>query len=96
MLWERADLTGAIGRANAAGWQVSVHAVSTEAQAAALDAFEAAIGPTGPNPLHHRIEHALQVTDEQLARMVAMDLATVIQLDGAATDWVLVGSVGRG
>ena len=89
MLWEPADLTGAIGRANAAGWQVSVHTVSTEAQAAALDAFEAAIGPTGPNPLHHRIEHALQVTDEQLARIVAMDLATVIQLDGAGTDWVL-------
>ena len=54
-----------------------------------LDAFEAAIGSNGPNPLHHRIEHALQVTDEQLARMVAMDLATVVQLDGAATDWVL-------
>ena len=54
-----------------------------------LDAFEAALGPTGPNPLHHRIDHAIQVTDEQLARMVAMDLATVIHLDGAAADWVL-------
>ena len=52
-----------------------------------LDAFEAAIGPTGPNPLHHRIEHAVQVTDEQLARMVAMDIATVIHLEGAA-DWL--------
>ena len=47
-----------------------------------LDAFEAALGPTGPNPLHHRIDHAIQVTDDQLARMVAMDLATVIHLDG--------------
>ena len=54
-----------------------------------LDAFEAALGPTGPNPLHHRIEHAVQVTDEQLARMVAMDIATVIHLDGAA-DWLTV------
>jgi predicted amidohydrolase YtcJ len=54
-----------------------------------LDAFEAAIGASGPNPLHHRIEHALQVTDEQLARMVDMQLVPVIQLDGAATDWVL-------
>jgi predicted amidohydrolase YtcJ len=54
-----------------------------------LDAFEAAIGPAGPNPLHHRIDHAIQVTDEQLDRMVAMDLATVIHLDGAAADWVL-------
>ena len=87
--WEPAELTQTIGRANEAGWQVSVHTVSTEAHAMVLDAFEAALGPTGPNPLHHRIEHAIQVTDDQLARMVAMDLATVVHLDGAAADWVL-------
>jgi predicted amidohydrolase YtcJ len=88
MLWEQDELTAAIGRANEAGWQVSVHAVSTEAMDMVLDAFEAAIGPNGPNPLHHRIEHALQVTDDQLARMVALDLAIGAQLDGVATDWV--------
>ena len=89
LYWEPAALNETIERANASGWQVSVHAVSTEAMDMVLDAFEAVIGPNGPNPLHHRIEHALQVTDDQLARMVAMDLTTVIQLDGAATDWVL-------
>ncbi|HEX7196969.1 MAG TPA: amidohydrolase family protein, partial [Candidatus Limnocylindria bacterium] len=86
--WDAATLTGTIGRAIDAGWQVSVHAVSTDAQEMVLDAFEAAIGATGPNPLHHRIEHALQVTDEQLERMVSMDLVPVIQLDGVASDWV--------
>ena len=86
--WEPADLTATIGRADETGWQVSVHAMSSEAMELVLDAFEAAIGPTGPNPLHHRIEHALQVTDEQLARMVAMDIATVIHLEGAS-DWML-------
>jgi predicted amidohydrolase YtcJ len=88
LYWDAATLTDTIARANESGWQVSVHAVSTDAQAMVLDAFEAAIGPTGPNPLHHRIEHALQVTDEQLDRMVAMDLVPVIQLDGVAGDWV--------
>jgi predicted amidohydrolase YtcJ len=87
--WEPADLTEAIGRADTAGWQVSVHTVSTEAHEMVLDAFEAAIGPAGPNPLHHRVDHAIQVTDDQLARIVAMDLALVIHLDGAAADWVL-------
>jgi predicted amidohydrolase YtcJ len=87
--WEPAELTETIGRADEVGWQVSVHTVSTEAHEMVLDAFESALGATGPNPLHHRIEHAIQVSDEQLARMVAMDLATVIHLDGAATDWVL-------
>ena len=54
-----------------------------------LDAFEAAFGATGPNPLHHRIEHAIEVSDEQLARMVAMDMVTVIHPDGGSVDWVL-------
>lgn len=87
--WEPADVTAAIGRANDAGWQVSVHALSVDAHEILLDAYEAALGPSGPNPLHHRIEHALQVTDDQLARMVAMDLVPVIQLDGATADWVM-------
>jgi len=87
--WEPDELTATIGRADEAGWQVSVHAVSTEAQDLVLDAYEAAIGPSGPNPLHHRIEHAIEVSDDQLARMVAMDLVTVIHPDGVAVDWVL-------
>ena len=86
--WEPAELTATIGRANEAGWQVSVHAMSSAAMELVLDAFEAALGPTGPNPLHHRIEHAMQVTDEQLARLVAMDIAIVTHLDGA-NDWLL-------
>ena len=87
--WEPADLTSTIGRADEAGWQVSVHTVSTEAQSLVLDAFEEALGTSGPNPLHHRIEHAIEVSDEQLARMVAMDLVTVIHTDGGSVDWVL-------
>jgi predicted amidohydrolase YtcJ len=86
--WEPADLTETIGRAHDAGWQVSVHSISSAAQELVLDAFEAAIGPNGPNPLHHRIEHATQVTDEELARIVALDLATVIHLDGEG-DWIM-------
>jgi predicted amidohydrolase YtcJ len=89
--WEPGALTEAIGRADAAGWQVSVHSMSSTAQDLVLGAFEAALGRTGPNPLHHRIEHAVQVTDQQLARMVALDLAIVIHLDGE-TDWVMYDS----
>ena len=87
--WDSHDLTDAIGRADEAGWQLSVHAVSTEAQEMVLDAYEAAIGASGPNTRHHRIEHAIEVSDDQLARMVAMDLVTVIHPDGGSVDWVL-------
>ena len=86
--WDPAELTATIGRANDAGWQVSVHAMSSAAMELVLDALEAALGPTGPNPLHHRIEHAMQVTDDQLARLVAMDIAIVTHFDGA-NDWLL-------
>ena len=86
--WDPDELTATIGRADEAGWQVSVHSMSSAAQELVLDAFEAALGPSGPNPLHHRIEHAVQVTDEELARMVALDLAVVIHLDGEA-DWIM-------
>ena len=86
--WEPGELTAAIGRADEAGWQVSVHSMSGAAQELVLDAFEAALGPSGPNPRHHRIEHAVQVTDEELARMVALDLAVVIHLDGEV-DWIM-------
>jgi predicted amidohydrolase YtcJ len=92
--WAPTDLTATIGRANTAGWQISIHAMSTEAVDLALDAFQAAIGPSGPNPLHHRIEHAIQVTDAQLARMVAMDIAIVTQPDGVA-DWLSSRTVPR-
>ena len=87
--WEPADLIETIVRANEAGWQMSVHAVSTEAQEMVIEAYEAALGSHGPNPLHHRIEHLVQVSDDQLARIVALDLTAVIHLDGTASDWVL-------
>ncbi len=86
--WEPAELTATISRADAAGWQVSVHAMSSAAIEHMLDAFEAAIGPTGPNPLRHRVEHAMQVTDEQLARLVAMDIAIVTHFEGS-NEWLL-------
>jgi len=88
LLWEAAELNATILAANEAGWQVAIHAITTEAHEMALDALEAALGPSGPNPLHHRIEHAIQVTDAQLARMVAMQLPVVIHLDTAVADWL--------
>lgn len=86
--WDPAELTAAVARADAAGWQVSAHAMSQPAIDAILDAYEAALGPSGPNPLHHRVEHAIQVTDVELARLAAMDIGTVIHLEGAG-DWLL-------
>ena len=86
--WEPDDLAMTVGRANEAGWQVSIHTVSSTAHDTVIDAFEAALEDE-PNVLHHRIEHGIQVTDDQLDRLVAADMVTVIHLDGGAADWVL-------
>ena len=86
--WEPAELGEHVERAHDAGWQVAVHTVSAGAHEMVLDAFERVLDG-GPNTPHHRIEHAIQVTDEELARMVALDVVTVIHLDGGASDWVL-------
>jgi predicted amidohydrolase YtcJ len=87
--WHPDELTAAIRQANAAGWQVAIHTVSTEAHEMVLDAYESVLGATGPNPLRHRIDHAIQVSDAQLARMVALQAPAVVHLDAAAADWLL-------
>lgn len=86
--WEPDELAENVKRASDAGWQVAIHTVSMEAHEMVLHAYELALA-SGSNDLHHRMEHAVQVTDDQLARMVELNIATVIHLDGAASDWVL-------
>jgi predicted amidohydrolase YtcJ len=86
--WEPDELADAIARAHNAGWQVASHTVSTEAHEMLLDALEAAMGRR-PNVLRHRIEHAIQVTDEQLERIADLDLLAVVQLGGSSSDWIL-------
>ena len=86
--WEPDDLETTVGLANDAGWQVSIHTVSSTAHDTVIDAFEAALDGA-PNVLHHRIEHAIQVTDDQLDRLVAADIVAIIHLDGGAADWAL-------
>ena len=88
LLWEADALHATIATANDAGWQVAVHVMRTDAHGLLLDAFEAVLGPTGPNPLRHRIDHAIQVTDSQIGRLSDMQIPVVIHLDSAAVDWL--------
>jgi predicted amidohydrolase YtcJ len=86
--WEPDELADAIARAHNAGWQVASHTVSTEAHEMLLDALEATLGGR-PNLIRHRIEHAVQVTDEQLERIADLGLVAVVQLGGSSSDWIL-------
>jgi predicted amidohydrolase YtcJ len=74
---------------------VAIHTYGTKSLDMVLDAIDHALDG-GPNTLHHRVEHAIQVTDEQLARMVDLDVVVVIHPDAAASDWPLYDDfVGR-
>jgi predicted amidohydrolase YtcJ len=83
--WEPDELMGAFTTAHDAGWQIASHTVDTTSHDMVLDAFEAALGGE-PNLLHHRIEHAIQVSDEQLQRIVNLGLVVVGHTEGLSTD----------
>jgi predicted amidohydrolase YtcJ len=88
--WEATELAATVAAADAAGWQVAIHTISTEAHEMVLDAFEVTLAGR-PNDRRHRIEHAVQVTDEQLQRIVDLDLVTVVHLAGTASDFAIDG-----
>ena len=83
--WEAGELVEAFITAHDAGWQIASHTVSTDSHQMVLDAYEAALGGE-PNLLHHRIEHAVQVTDEQLQRIAQLGLVVVGHTAGFPTD----------
>ena len=85
VLWEADELVEEFATAHDAGWQIAAHTVSTDAHQMVLDAFEAALGGE-PNLLRHRIEHGIQVTDEQLQRVAELGLVVVGHTAGFPTD----------
>jgi len=62
-------------RAVAGGWAVATHAIGDAAIAAVLDACAAAPAPRRP----HRLEHAMLLDEDLLARLAASGMAAVVQ-----------------
>ena len=70
-----AALAERVRSAVAAGWAVATHAIGDAAIAAVLDACAAA--PSPPRP--HRLEHAMLLDEDLLARLAASGIAAVVQ-----------------
>jgi predicted amidohydrolase YtcJ len=68
-------LADRIRGAIAAGWAVATHAIGDAAVAATLEAYAAAPAPGHP----HRVEHAMLVDADLLARLAASGATAVIQ-----------------
>jgi len=85
-LWDQAALNQQVLTAHQNGWQVAIHAVGTQGIEQALQAIENALGEGSNEAYRHRIEHAVKVSDDQMARMLAKGIIASIQLLGPA-DW---------
>ncbi len=74
LIYDPERLTQMTVKAHAAGWPVSIHSIGDRATDHVLDAFEA----TG-DPTRHRIEHAMLLSDEQIARIARAGCHTTMQ-----------------
>ncbi len=73
---EPAALAERIRRAGRAGWGVATHAIGDAAIVAALEAYAAAPPPAG---IAHRIEHAMLLDDDLVARLAGSGATAVVQ-----------------
>jgi hypothetical protein len=79
LLYPLAELEKMILEADAAGFQLAVHAIGDRANALVLDAFEKAAKQNGPRDRRFRIEHAQVVREQDLARYRALGVIASIQ-----------------
>ena len=68
-----------ITEAAAAGWSLALHAVGDAALDFALDAIETAVQTHGTPSVPNRVEHGMVVRPDQLERLVALQVACVVQ-----------------
>jgi predicted amidohydrolase YtcJ len=73
------ELNRLILEADAAGFQLAVHAIGDRANSLVLDAFEQAARANGPRDRRFRIEHAQVVRKVDLARYAALGVVASIQ-----------------
>lgn len=73
------ELERMIAEADAAGFQLAVHAIGDRANSLVLDAFEKAARANGPRDRRFRIEHAQVVRKQDLARYKALGVIASIQ-----------------
>ena len=73
------ELLRMIAEADAAGFQLAVHAIGDRANALVLDAFEKAARANGPRDRRFRIEHAQVVRKQDLPRFRALGVVASIQ-----------------
>jgi hypothetical protein len=73
------ELGRIIGEADAAGFQLAVHAIGDRANSLVLDAFERTAAADGPRDRRFRIEHAQHVRAADIPRFKALGVIASVQ-----------------
>ncbi len=79
LLYPVEELDRLVLEADAAGFQLAVHAIGDRANSLVLDAFEKALRANGARERRFRIEHAQVVREQDLARFKALGVIASIQ-----------------
>src|SRR6266576_4559641 len=77
--WEPSELREAIRVADAAGWQVQIHAIGDAAVRTALDAYERAAATSGPRDRRHRVEHIETIDATDIPRFGSLGVVASMQ-----------------
>jgi predicted amidohydrolase YtcJ len=77
--WEPGELREAVCLADAAGWQVQIHAVGDGAVRTALDAYQWAAARNGRRDRRHRIEHIETVDPADIPRFTSLGVVASMQ-----------------
>jgi len=88
--FEPGPLAEAVCAADAAGFQVGLHAIGDRAVSRALDAFEQAARTNGPRDRRHRIEHAQHVARRDLERFARLGVTASMQPSHLSSDLQMV------
>jgi len=84
--WEQEELNNYVWEAHQNGWQIASHTFSQEALDMLMNAFEYSLQLASDDDPRLRIEHAVQVRDDQIVRMSELGAFASIQLLGPP-DW---------
>ena len=79
LLYSPSELERLILEADAAGFQLAVHAIGDRANALVLDAFAKAVMTNGPRDRRFRVEHAQHVRAEDVERYRALGVVASVQ-----------------
>ena len=77
--WDQGELEEYVMTAHRNGWQVAAHTVSAEAHDQILTAVARAQAEYAEPDARHRVEHVIQLRDDQLTRMRELGVITSIE-----------------